>query len=108
MHLHAGRQQGDSDVKQGLIGENERRGDGVSRRVEREIHTLLSHGAAGGIGGFKTLCSKLRPCQLLHTQLLSVSLVSAPLGEHLDNQSPWHTALLYCVKQAQPSALHTD
>lgn len=35
----------------------ERRGDDDSRSVEREIRTLLSHGAAGG-GGFQDIVFK--------------------------------------------------
>lgn len=48
---------------------------------------MVSHGAAGR--SFRDIVFKApSPLASVHTQLLSVSLVSALLGEHLDNQSP--------------------
>lgn len=65
--------------------------EGVKTR-EKGIHTAL-RGKLWFVveqleGVFKTLCLKPQPSQLLYTQLSSVSLVSAPLGERLDNQNP--------------------
>lgn len=72
-----------TDDKQGWRGENKREGD--SSGVEREMLWFVMEQLEGV---FETLCSKPRPSQLLYTQLSSVSLVSAPLGERLDNQNP--------------------